>query len=83
MLAIELAATLGVHSATVGRWINGQTKTPDPRIPALVAQVLGVAVEELAPGRSPYANENNPQKPYQSTQMASEVPPRKAAGGRA
>jgi transcriptional regulator with XRE-family HTH domain len=48
--ARKIAQDLGVATSTVARAINGDTRTPDPRIMARIAEVLGVPLEILAPG---------------------------------
>lgn len=50
LTAKQIAAELGLAVSTVTRAINGETRSPDPRVLPRIAQLLGVSKEELNPG---------------------------------
>jgi len=51
IFAKDIARELGVALSTVTRAINGDTRNPDPRILKSIARRLGVAEDQLQPGR--------------------------------
>jgi transcriptional regulator with XRE-family HTH domain len=53
MTAKRIAVELGLATSTVTRTINGETRSPDPRILRRLARLLGVSRKDLSPGPRP------------------------------
>lgn len=68
--AKDIAAGLGVAISTVTRYLNGETRNPDPRIPACVAALIDAEPGDLAPGETAHDHTDNLAQPQAMAQTA-------------
>lgn len=68
--AKDIAAMLGVAPSTVTRYLHGETRNPDPRLPVCVASLIGAEPGDLAPGESTQDITHNLAQPQAMAQTA-------------